>query len=102
MAQRKALSSMESLVFRQKIDDDMKASDLMCARALKFALIATILLPIVGQLLSIGQIISSFKSYKKASKRGIFLLCFTILINIAYIAGVLILFSLRPDEIPSY
>lgn len=73
-----------------------------CYSGLKFALAATIILPIVGQMLSVSQLISGRKKLKSATALGITCYILAIATSIIYVASILYLFSNRPNEIPAY
>jgi Mn2+/Fe2+ NRAMP family transporter len=95
--------SSESILFNSGLSENdlaPKEGNAFCIQALKFSLAATVILPIVGQIISLGQLTRNRREYTKANLSG--KICFVIafLMNFIYVGAVLYLFSNRPTGLP--
>lgn len=70
---------------------------------LKFSLSATIILPIVGQIISTGRLFNHAHQLRQSSSKEKAFFFLALAVNVAYVAAILVLFSTRTDyTLPDY
>lgn len=99
--------SSESIVFGSDSNylkelESKPAGNAYFFQALKFSVAATIILPIVGQIISTGQLFRNLNELKKATFLGYLFFALSLLVNAGYIAGVLYIFGTSPEQMPEY
>ena len=94
--------SSETILFNKSSTEEvaLKHGNEHCAQALRFSLAATIILPIVGQIISVGQLIHNRQEFFAATMLGKLNFILALIINFLYVGGVLYLFANRPSGKP--